>query len=192
MRAGFADPVFDSQRVFRGVLDATAGPGRVVTVEAPPPAPAPLHAATVAIALALLDFETPLWLDGASRTPEALAHLRFHCGCPIVDEPGRARFAIVADPRLMPPIAEFDAGTDEYPDRSATVIVQAGTLGVGSGRRLTGPGIATESWLDVAGLPARFWDELRINHARFPRGVDVLLTAGSSLAALPRTTWVEG
>ncbi len=191
MRAGFADPVFDSQRVFRGVLDAMAGPGRVVTVEAPPPAPAPLHPATVAIALALLDFETPLWLDGPSRTPEAMAHLRFHCGCPIVDEPARARFVIIADPGLMPAIATFDAGTDEYPDRSATVIVQTLTLGAGSGRRLAGPGIATEAQLDVAGLPARFWDEVRTNHSRFPRGVDVLLTAGSSLAALPRTTWVE-
>jgi alpha-D-ribose 1-methylphosphonate 5-triphosphate synthase subunit PhnH len=192
VRPGFAEPVFDSHRVFRGVLDAMSEPGRVLTVEAPPPAPAPLHPATVAIALALFDLETPLWLDGASRTPEAVAHLRFHCGCPIVDEPARARFAIIADPRLMPEIDAFDAGTDEYPDRSATVIVQAGTLGAGSGTRLSGPGIATEAWLEVTGLPARFWDGLRTNHGRFPRGVDVLLTAGASLAALPRTTRVEG
>jgi len=192
VRAGFADPVFDSQRVFRRVLDAMSEPGRVITVEAPPPGPVPLQPATVAIALALLDLETPLWLDGASRTPETVAYLRFHCGCPIVDEPGRAGFAIIADPDQMPQLDAFDAGTDEDPDRSATVIVQAGTLGAGRGTRLSGPGIAQDAWLDAAGLPARFWEGLRTNHGRFPRGVDVVLTAGASLAALPRTTRVGG
>lgn len=192
MRAGFADPVFESQRVFRGVLDAMAEPGRVITLEAPPSAPSLLHPATVAIALALLDFETPAWLDAAAGTAEVVAHLRFHCGCPIVDDPARARFAIVADPGAMPEIAAFDAGSDEYPDRSATLIVQAGTLRAGRGLRLSGPGIATDARLEASRLPTRFWEALRGNHARFPRGVDVLLTAGPSLAALPRTTRIEG
>jgi alpha-D-ribose 1-methylphosphonate 5-triphosphate synthase subunit PhnH len=192
VRAGFADPVFESQRVFRGVLDAMAEPGRVITLQAPPSSPGLLHSATVAIALALLDFETPVWLDGAAETAETVAHLRFHCGCPIVDEPARARFAIIANPGEMPEIGGFDAGTDEYPDRSATLIVQTGGLVARSGLRLSGPGIATEARLQVNGLPSRFWEALRGNHARFPRGVDVLLTAGPSLVALPRTTWVEG
>ena len=92
----------------------------------------------------------------------------------------------------MPALDRFDPGTDECPDRSATVIVQARTLAAGAGRRLTGPGIVSDVLLDADGLPARFWDGLRANHERFPRGVDVLLTAGASLVALPRTTRVEG
>jgi alpha-D-ribose 1-methylphosphonate 5-triphosphate synthase subunit PhnH len=192
MRAGFADPVFESQRVFRGVLDAVAEPGRLITLGAAPSAPPPLHPATVAIALALLDLETPVWLDAAAGTAEAVAHLRFHCGCPIVEDPARARFAIIAGPAAMPEIGVFDAGSDEYPDRSATLIVQAEALRAGGGLRLSGPGIATEARLEIAGLPARFREAMRGNHARFPRGVDVLLTAGASLAALPRTTWIEG
>lgn len=192
MRTGFADPVFESQRVFRGVLDAMAQPGRVIALDGAPSNPAPLHPATIAIALALLDFETPVWLDHAAGTAETVAHLRFHCGCPIVDDPARARFAIIADPGVMPQMDVFDAGTDEYPDRSATLIVQARTLSAGHGLRLTGPGIETEARLEVHGLAASFWEALRANHARFPRGLDVLLTAGASLAALPRTTWIEG
>jgi alpha-D-ribose 1-methylphosphonate 5-triphosphate synthase subunit PhnH len=92
----------------------------------------------------------------------------------------------------MPDLDRFDAGTDEYPDRSATIIVQVDMLSAGVGRRLTGPGIESEVRLDAPGLPERFWEGLRANHGRFPRGVDVLLTAGSRLAALPRTTAVEG
>jgi alpha-D-ribose 1-methylphosphonate 5-triphosphate synthase subunit PhnH len=189
---GFVDPVLDSQRIFRGVLDAMAHPGRVVALDHLPPAPVRLHAATVAVCLALVDLETPLWLDAAARTPETVAHLRFHGGCPVVDEPELARFAVVADPAHMPELDGFDPGTDEYPDCSAWIIVQARTLAPGAGKRLTGPGIESEHWLDAEGLSDRFWDGLRMNHGRFPRGVDVVLTAGASLAALPRTTWVEG
>ena len=192
MRPGLADPVLDSQRIFRGVLDALSHPGRIVSVAAEEAAPGPLHPATVAICLALVDLETPLWLDPAGRTPDVVEHLRFHCGCPIVEEPGRARFAVITDGESMPPLDPFDPGSDEYPDRSATLIVQARALASGAGRRLTGPGIESESRLEAAGLPARLWDEIRANHGRFPRGVDVLLTAGSRLAALPRTTRVEG
>jgi len=191
VRPGLADPVLDSQGIFRAVLDAMSHPGRVMSLGLEGSTVAPLYPATLAICLALVDLETPLWLDPASRTPEVSAHLRFHCGCPIVDDAGRGRFAVVAAPAAMPALDRFDPGTDEYPDRSATVIVQARALAAGTGRRLTGPGIASEGRLDVDGLPAQFWEGLRANHDRFPRGVDVLLTAGLALVALPRTTWVE-
>lgn len=192
MRAGLADPVRDSQRIFRGVLEAMSHPGRVVSVADPRDEAGPLHAAARAVCLALVDLETPLWLDAAARTPGVVEHLRFHCGCPIVDQPLHARFAVVADPERMPELDAFDAGTDEYPDRSATVIVQVSGLAGGTGRRLTGPGIPEEAWLAAEGLPPGFWDGVRANHARFPRGVDLLLTSGPRLAALPRSTRVEG
>lgn len=191
MRPGLADPVLDSQRIFRAALDAMAHPGRIVSVDAGGGALPPLHAATVAICLALVDLETPVWLDGAADTAEVRAHLGFHCGCPLVDTPGQARFALIADAVSMPGLERFDAGTDEYPDRSATLIVQAHTLAAGTGRRLTGPGIASGARLDAPGLSARFWAGLRANHERFPRGLDVLLTAGRAVAALPRTTRLE-
>ena len=184
--------MLDSQRIFRGVLDAMSHPGRVVSLGLEGAAVGPLHAATVAICLALVDFETPLWLDAAGRTAEVTAHLRFHCGSPLVDDPAQARFAVVAGPAAMPDLAGFDPGTDEYPDRSATIIVQTRALTEGAGRRLIGPGIAVDARLDADGLPERFWEDLRGNHDRFPRGVDVLLTAGTRVAALPRTTRVEG
>jgi alpha-D-ribose 1-methylphosphonate 5-triphosphate synthase subunit PhnH len=191
VRAGLADPVLDSQRIFRGVLEAVSHPGRVLSLTTEGAALGLLHPATVAICLALVDLETPLWLDATARTPEVTEHLRFHCGCPIVDDPARARFAVVTDPEAVPELDRFDPGTDEYPDRSATILVQARRLTAGTGRRLTGPGIESEHRLEADGLPARFWESLRANHDRFPRGVDVLLTAGPSLAALPRTTRVE-
>ena len=70
------------------------------------------------------------------------------------------------------------------------MIVQTRSLVAEAGRRLMGPGIETEARLEADGLPGGFWESLHANRDRFPRGVDVLLTADASLAALPRTTRV--
>jgi len=45
--------------------------------------------------------------------------------------------------------------------------------------------------LAVTGLPAGFRAEWRANHARFPRGIDVILTCGNRLAGLPRSVVIE-
>lgn len=191
MLRGLGDIVLDSQRIFRAVMDALAHPGRIVEVPGPLEAPQPLHRAAAAICLTLVDFETPLWLDAAAATLEARDYLRFHCGCRVVDAPATARFALIADPGTMPRLDRFEAGSHEYPDTSATVIIQARALSEGDGRRLSGPGIDGHARLGAAGLPQSFWRGLRDNHALFPRGVDVLLTDGGRLSALPRTTLAE-
>jgi alpha-D-ribose 1-methylphosphonate 5-triphosphate synthase subunit PhnH len=192
MLAGLADPTLDSQRIFRSLLEAMAHPGRIVDVAVELQAPSPLHPAAAAACLTLLDFDTPLWLDEAAARPDAVEWLRFHSGAPIVSRPQAARFGLIADPQGMPSPDTFDSGTAEYPERSATLIVQVQSLLGGTGRRLRGPGIADEARLEVAGLPDAFWTWMAANHALFPCGVDVVLSAGRVIAALPRTTKVEG
>jgi alpha-D-ribose 1-methylphosphonate 5-triphosphate synthase subunit PhnH len=190
LQAGFVDSVLDSQRTFRGVLEAMAHPGRVVRLP-PLAAPEPLGAAAAAVCLTLLDFDTPLWLDPVAASAGVVTYLRFHCGVPLVQSPGMARFALIADTRALTPLEVFEAGTDERPDLSATLLVQVDDLQGGRGWRLTGPGIDGEARLDVRGAPA-LQDLARANAPRFPRGVDVIVCAGDRLAALPRTTRVEG
>lgn len=192
MRAGLADAVLDAQRVFRAVLDAMARPGTVHDIAAvavdPPP---PLDPATAAVLLTLVDLDTSLWLDRRASALEVVEYLRFHCGAPLAAAPGAARFALVVDPKTMPPLEAFDAGTDERPDLSATLVLQATALRVGGSVHLTGPGIAGEARLEASGVPQAFWVALAAQRARFPRGVDVALAAGSLIAALPRSTRVR-
>jgi alpha-D-ribose 1-methylphosphonate 5-triphosphate synthase subunit PhnH len=186
---GLRDAVFDSQRAFRAALAALARPGSVQDVGVELDAPAPLGTAAAALLLALADFETPLWLQS---TEAGLAqYLSFHCGSPLVADPAAARFALVHDAGAMPALAAFNQGEIDYPDRSTTLIVQVRALAAGSGPKLHGPGIRGSAGLATEGLPARFWGEWRGNTALFPRGVDVILVAGSRIAGLPRTTQVE-
>jgi alpha-D-ribose 1-methylphosphonate 5-triphosphate synthase subunit PhnH len=191
LQPGLPDPVFDAQRVFRAVLDAMAHPGTILPVTLDLAAPPPLDLATAAVALALADYETPLWLDGAAATAAVKRYLGFHCGCPLNARSEEAGFAIIAAPAAMPPLAVFAGGSDEYPDRSTTLIIQVPALRGGAAWSLRGPGIADAVRFAPAGLPGPFGAWLRDNHRRFPRGVDMIFTCGAALAALPRSSRLE-
>ena len=186
LTAVFAEPVLDAQRCFRAVLEAMARPGRIYRVPGLAEAPAPLGAAAAAVLLTLADADTPVWLD-AGATAETW--LRFHAGCPIAAAPGKAAFVLACG--TPPALAGLAQGTEEEPHRSATLVVQVAALEEGAGWRLTGPGIEHVHRLLVAGLPDRFAAEWAAQRASFPCGVDVVLCAGDSLAALPRTTALE-
>lgn len=185
---GFVDPVHDAQRTFRLVLDAMSHPGSIVEVASAVTAPG-LAPAAAAVALALCDLETPIWLD--AETSAAAAWLRFHCGTPIVGAVGEARFAFVRHIESMPPLDAFALGTDEYPDRSATLVIEVAALCPGDGIVFAGPGIKDTARLRVDGVGREFWHERASLAELFPRGVDLVLTCGRQLAALPRTTTVK-
>lgn len=183
---GFADPALDAQRCFRALLEAMARPGRIQRLPGLPRPPSPLAPAAGAVLLALADADTPVWQDAGE---DAAAWLRFHAGCPLVGEPAAAQFLLASG--AMPALALLDAGTEEEPQLSATLVVQVAALAEGHGWTLTGPGIEAAHRLHVAGLPADFPAQWAANQARFPRGVDLVLCCGQALAALPRTTKLE-
>jgi alpha-D-ribose 1-methylphosphonate 5-triphosphate synthase subunit PhnH len=185
LTAGFADPVLDAQAAFRAVLEATSRPGRVLRAGGGLKPPAPLNQAAAAVLLALADADTPLWLDAGA---DAEAWLRFHCGAPVVAEAGAAGFVLATG--TPPALAALDQGTEEEPQRGATLVVQVAALDEGEGWRLTGPGIQREHRLRVTGAPQGFLAAWAANRAAFPCGVDVVFCVGDRLAALPRTVMI--
>ncbi|MCA3422998.1 MAG: phosphonate C-P lyase system protein PhnH [Roseomonas sp.] len=182
---GFADPVLDAQASFRAILEAMSRPGRIQRIDARITPPAPLCSAAGAALLSLADADTPLWLDAGDAVAE---WLRFHCGAPITPDIGAARFVVACG--AAPSLDALDIGTDEDPQLGATLILQVAGLVAGDGWRLTGPGIQHEHRLRVLGAPAGFVAAWARNQAFFPRGVDMLLCAGDSIAALPRSVMI--
>ncbi len=191
LKPGLGDPVHDAQAIFRGLLDAMAHPGKAVRLTRSVEAPQPLDPATAAAALTLIDNDTPLWIDWIADTPPLRAYMKFHCGCPFEQRSQMAAFALVTDPANMPRLALFAQGTEQYPDRSATVLLQLPDLDGGTAVRLKGPGIRDSAVIRPAGLPDGFWNDWRLNAAQFPLGVDIFLTCRQSVIGLPRSILAE-
>jgi len=192
IEGGFADPVFEAQATFRAMMDAMARPGTVARDLSLPRPPAPLTPEAGAVALALCDPDTPIWLDTALREERAVAGwLGFQTGAPIVREPAEAHFAFVADPANLLAFENFAQGSQDYPDRSATLVLQIESFSGGEALRLEGPGIETFATLAPHPLPRHFVEQWAQNRARFPRGIDLILVCREGLAALPRTTRIS-
>ena len=187
MRAGFTSPVYDAQACFRHVLEALARPGQIQRLDALPVPPAGLGAAQSAILLALADRDTPVWLASALRNGAAGDYLRFHCGCPLTTNTVDARFVVLSTLAELPALDDLDVGEPNFPDRSATLIVEGAELAAGGPLHLRGPGIADEIGLFVAGWTDAATTLIQTNRRRFPLGVDILLTCGDRVAGLPRT-----
>ena len=123
--AGFADKVLSAQSTFRSVMDAMARPGSVQRIEAAAGTPAAMMRGTAAIALTLFDHDTPLWLDASmSQTPDVAKWLKFHTGAPVIADSSICSFALIGDAGALPDLDRFSFGSNEYPDRSTTLILQ--------------------------------------------------------------------
>jgi len=187
--AGFADKVMSAQSTFRSVMEAMARPGSVHRVSASVGTPRPMMRGASAIALTLFDHDTPIWLDEKmSETADVARWLKFHSGAPIVEDSSICSFALIGEARALPDLDRFALGSNEYPDRSTTLILQVVSLTQGPAYELRGPGIDGSAVLNASLEPKDLFDRLAINAALFPRGIDVVLVHDDSIVAIPRTT----
>jgi len=181
LEGGFADAPIDAAQAFRGVMTAMARPGGICQLAGASP-PAPLSLAAGVVVLTLCDPETPVFLGASCNTTVVRDWITFHTGAPLVAS-AKAGFAIGRWGELS--TEPFALGTAEYPDRSATLIVETDQL-ENTGQILTGPGIQGTQRLSLPETTA-FVDNAR----HFPLGLDFFFTCGDLLAGLPRTTTIS-
>ncbi|WP_299669556.1 phosphonate C-P lyase system protein PhnH [uncultured Ruegeria sp.] len=182
LSGGFEDPAIQSAHAFRGIMEAMARPGTLQTISGAKP-PTALSPAAGCVLLTLCDTDTPVHLAGETDCEAVRAWLAFHTGAPTTGST-HCMFAVGTWDALGP-LSAYQIGTSEYPDRSATLIVECPALDT-TGATLTGPGIKDRAALSVPDVQA-----LQSNRALLPLGLDFILTCGNQLAALPRTTEVS-
>ncbi|WP_419738957.1 phosphonate C-P lyase system protein PhnH [Ruegeria sp.] len=179
---GFQDAPRDAAHAFRAAMTVMARPGEIRTLVGAEP-PAPLSVAAGTLLLTLCDADTGVYLAGAADTPDMRQWLRFHTDAPIV-EASKADFAVGRWSDLMP-LSDYRIGTSEYPDRSATLIVESDTLAP-KGAVLSGPGIKTTARLSLPDIGV-----LQGNAMLYPLGCDFFFTCADQVAALPRSTQIK-
>jgi alpha-D-ribose 1-methylphosphonate 5-triphosphate synthase subunit PhnH len=184
---GFEDAPRDAALSFRAVLTAMSRPGHVTDVPVTLREAGGLNPVSVMIALSLCDHETSVWLD-PDFGQGAEDYLKFHCSSPVVGDISKADFAFFADCPDASQLDQLRIGTPDYPDTSATAVIQVPGFDSSTPLQLAGPGIKDTASLQVEGLSDAFWNWHRRNHQLFPLGVDVIFAGPGALAALPRTT----
>jgi len=191
LEGGFADPVLQSQGGFRAIMDALANPGTAQKFANPALAHGPLTPELVSTLLTLTDQDTLIWLsDGLRQTPGVEGFVAFHTGAPLANEPERAAFAFAAAADELPGLDAFSLGTQEYPDRSTTIVLAVTALEGGAELIIRGPGIKGHGHISPVGLPGDFVAQWAANRELFPRGIDLLLVADGAVLGLPRSTRV--
>ncbi|QKJ87670.1 phosphonate C-P lyase system protein PhnH [Paramixta manurensis] len=185
--ASFHHPVADAQQSFRRILKAMSEPGVMVSLPLRQGWGA-LSPAATAVLLTLVDGETPLWLDAALDEEIVRTNLRFHTGAQLTGRED-APFALLHAGSAIDPL-RFAAGDNLAPEKSTTLIVELPSLSGGLTLRLSGPGLR-ETRAVAPRLPESLLRYLRQRPALFPQGLDLILTCGEAMMALPRTTQVE-
>ncbi|MFG6083227.1 phosphonate C-P lyase system protein PhnH [Paracoccus litorisediminis] len=174
---GFADAPRQSALAFRAIIDVMSRPGKLATLQGATP-PASLSVAAGTVILTLADANTGIYLAGDLDSPALRQWIAFHTGAPITTA-DCADLAIGTWADLHP-LDRYRTGTVEYPDRAATLIVELGETPAPNAS-LTGPGIKDRIAAFVPGA----------RPTSFPLGLDLILTAGAQVSALPRSTQVE-
>lgn len=188
---GFAAPVFQSQSVFKALMDGLARPGSMQRLDKGAAPPAPMGAGAGAVALTLCDHDTPVFLSMSLVEAGVPGWLAFQTGALVTDDRTEAQFAFLDLKTALPPLSTFAAGTQEYPDRSTTIILEIPGFKGGQDYILSGPGIDGSATINVAGLPAPFEDLWKENNGLYPRGVDLVLVSGLDMICLPRTVRIR-
>lgn len=181
LSGGFANPPHQSATAFRGIMRAMACPGTIHNVPGATP-PSPVSEAAGTTLLTLCDHDTGVHLAGAYNTQAVRDWITFQTGAPLVNALA-AQFVLGSWPDID--LSALAIGTAEYPDRSATVIVEMQSLQA-QGATLRGPGIKDTAVLNLPGLAP-----FRRNAALFPLGLDFIFTCGEHIAAVTRSTRVS-
>lgn len=181
LSAGFTDGPIQSADAFRKIMTAMACPGTIAEISGAAP-PAPMSVAAGTAILTLCDPETPIYLTACYNIASVRDWISFHTGAPFT-KVDKASFALGTWDEL--PLPDFYLGNAEYPDRSATLIVELERL-ENCGATLQGPGIQTQGSLSLP--KTEFFAQ---NARQFPLGLDFIFTQGPRIAALPRTTRVS-
>jgi alpha-D-ribose 1-methylphosphonate 5-triphosphate synthase subunit PhnH len=199
---GRFDAVFDSQAVFRALLDGMARPGTVrLLPRRDRRCPVGACQRLAASLLTLLDHEVTFAVvpgaggaggaGGEDADHRLTNYLVLTTGARVTSA-GEADFVVALGP--WPPGLPLDLrhGTAAFPDEGATVLALApdpGLAGDGPTVALAGPGVRPGATARLAGLTRADVTDLAIANGEPPRGVDlILMDPGGRFLCLPRST----
>ncbi len=185
--SGYESRAVEASHDFRVLMNALSRPGTRQPVPHNTEKVEGLNAGSVVAALTLCDHETTVFLEESDANDKVHDFLTFRCGCTIITDVADADFLFFAS---FPPPSVLDTlktGSSQYPDRSATAIIQVDTIEQTGSLNFQGPGILDRHLLGISAIGSDFIDWWAGNNQRFPLGIDAFLTTDDAIVGLPRT-----
>lgn len=195
------DIVFDSQQVFRLLMDAMSRPGKInkLTDYGFTSIPSGFNPYVLTLVKTLGDNTVTFSIAG-DRKESWESYLEINTGAKL-DFVNQADYVVFQGPIFSQDILTVKRGTLEFPEDSATAIITVDCLGKKEDSILTapasaftmrGPGIKDVITLKIGGLDKKFGQALAEANAIFPLGIDIIMVdVEGQLACIPRTTKVE-
>ncbi|MCL1851932.1 MAG: phosphonate C-P lyase system protein PhnH [Peptococcaceae bacterium] len=180
------DVVFDSQQVYRLLLEAVSNPARIVSIREYADKLFGGHPAFLAVAMTLMDNEVSFTTCSNQPLAEEIVSLTLA----MKETTERADFVFVCDPHdlndLKNIMRKVKSGTLADPHRSATVIIRNDGVPA-CPLKLSGPGIDGHTTVSVT---QRVKDAIALRKNRsdeYPQGIDLIfVSSGGELLAVPR------
>ncbi len=189
------DIVFDSQKVFRTLLDTFAYPGKVVRIPdlkiVPPEG---ISKAPVGVLLTLLDHEAGFAVSASDKKQRKKIeeYLILNTGSRL-KELESADFILTLGE--LPQLRKIKRGSLEYPDEGATIVYVVEEIGESLSEinsvslTLSGPGINGKRKVASKGLKKQEFMKIMEINKGFPLGIDfVFADRKDKFFALPRST----
>ena len=178
----FSEESINSSISFRSLVNATSYPGRHFQITKLKK-PSILSNAAATILITLCDNESNVYLSKDYSTDEVKDWLIFNTGA-IVSDKQSADFA-VGDWESLLPLDEFKTGVPEYPERSATLIIEESNYNKIQ-CNINGPGIKDKLQIDLPN------PELFIKNSHlYPLGLDFYFTNDLKILSIPRSTKIN-
>lgn len=180
--------VHTTQAVYRQLVNAVSRPGHTEIITEEVKNYSDFSDAALLISLTLFDNEISFFSSDKTMRKE----LKVLTGGIPKQDYTTADFIVSKEADLKEEyFTEVMQGVLISPEKSATLIIEADSIGEGNEYRLSGPGIKTAT--DVKLSLDRSWIELRNEVCKeFPLGIDLFMTdKNNNLVIIPRTSKVE-
>ncbi len=195
------DDIFDSQAVFRALLDALSRPGAIVQLPSRdyPGAPQGFCRPALSVLKTLCDHRVSFAVGSGMRTAELVRYLEINLATRH-DTAGEADYALFDGRIYDDDFRRLKRGTPELPEASATALLCVEWLAEGRiessqpsfRMELAGPGIEARAVLCASGLDSRYASARAETNRFFPVGIDLFLVdAAGRVAGIPRGTTLE-
>ncbi len=184
--------VFDSQKIFRKIMDSMARPGKINNLDdLDINPPSGLNKSSALIGFALLNSDVTFFT--LNNQDEVNEYIKINTSSVPVSKVENAGYIFIKGNASGEIIRNARKGELEYPEDGATIIIDVEKIVKAPVDKtfeliLKGPGVKSEETVYIKGITYEILEEVKLANNEYPLGVDIILSdSDANILCIPRT-----